>query len=407
MVSKTKKAKIEHAENDDKFQPLRTRVATQSLWKAVNILSSEQRDCVENLGFFYVFSYNHTTNSIDLGHGRITITEETIGEILGLKNKGIDLETVDDCEQDNSTLIKWKEQHPKITKSAQALVDLIEQSQIVDEMFVLNFIVLFVNSIREKTTSGAIETRSLLKLIKVEDKENINWCKYINHTIMIKDDEEEYVDLDKENNEKNEEEFSYSDDNEDIGAEEFCLMIEKDYKMVLAYKKRMEDTLVKAKEKHADDITIKRWFVKYESLFKNHIGETSKVNENEVQVEKKIEESEDENLTNDIAFQKAIVLYIPKENQVQHTEVENTVNVEEIEEMVVAQTTNTQQEIQNEAGGGNKWKGKEKIEKTIDAEQHQEMVMYQTTATREENEEEEDRVNTTQKTPPLTDSQSI
>ncbi|CAH1450842.1 unnamed protein product [Lactuca virosa] len=153
------KAITEHGEDDEKFQPLRTRVATQSLWKAVKILSSEQRDCVESLGlrsvlkmtldvipskigFFSVFSYDHTTNSIDLGHGRITITEETIGEILGLKNEGMDLEKGDDCEQDNITLIKWKEQHPKITKSAQALVDLIEESQIADEMFVLNFIVL-------------------------------------------------------------------------------------------------------------------------------------------------------------------------------------------------------------------------------------------------------------------------
>ncbi|CAH1428322.1 unnamed protein product [Lactuca virosa] len=107
---------------------------------------------------------------------------------------------------------------------------------------------------------------------------------------MIEDDEEEYVGLDKEENEKNEEEFSDSDDNKDIGAE---MKIQK----------------------------------------------------------------------NDIAFQKSIVLYTPKENQAQHTEVENTLNAEEAEEIVVDQTTNTQQEIQEEAGGGNKRKGKEKIEK--------------------------------------------
>ena len=81
-------------------------------------------------------------------------------------------------------MIKWKEQHPKITKSTQALVDIIEQLQTANEMYVLNFIVLFVNSIIEKTTSGAIETRSLLKLIEVENKENINWFKYINHTLV-------------------------------------------------------------------------------------------------------------------------------------------------------------------------------------------------------------------------------
>ncbi|CAI9283569.1 unnamed protein product [Lactuca saligna] len=161
----------------------------------------------------------------------------------------MDLETVDDCEQDYNTLIKWKEQHPKITKSAQAPVDLIEQSQIANEMFVLNFIVLFVNSIIKKTTSGYIETRSLLKLTKVENKENINWCKRIRplhfwnygrlktrqtneiangkfgmvqifeNMEKIEDDEEEYVDLDKEESEKNKEEFLDSYDNDDIGVE--------------------------------------------------------------------------------------------------------------------------------------------------------------------------------------------
>nr|KAJ0195386.1 hypothetical protein LSAT_V11C700367490 [Lactuca sativa] len=52
----------------------------------------------------------------------ITITEETIRENLRLKIKAWILKTVDDCEQDNNTLIKWKEQHPKIIKSAQALL---------------------------------------------------------------------------------------------------------------------------------------------------------------------------------------------------------------------------------------------------------------------------------------------
>nr|KAJ0197900.1 hypothetical protein LSAT_V11C700367480 [Lactuca sativa] len=101
----------------------------------------------------------------------------------------------------------------------------------------------------------------------------------------------------------------------------------------------------KKQKKHAGDITIKSWFVKYESLFKKHIGEISKVNENEVQVEKEIEESEDENPTKDNGFQKAIVLFTPKENQVQHTEDENIANAEEVEKMVVDQTTKNNKKI--------------------------------------------------------------
>nr|KAJ0222762.1 hypothetical protein LSAT_V11C200096090 [Lactuca sativa] len=48
--SQTPKNIHQQNQDDDKFQPLRTRVATQSLWKAVKILSSEQRDFVESLG---------------------------------------------------------------------------------------------------------------------------------------------------------------------------------------------------------------------------------------------------------------------------------------------------------------------------------------------------------------------
>lgn len=111
--------------------------------------------------------------------------------------------------------------------------------------------------------------------------------------------------------------------------------------MALAYKKRMGETLVKATKKHVDDIKIQRWFVKFKSVFKKHIGETSNVNENEVQVQKEIEGSNDENPKKDITFQKAIVLFTPKENEVQHTEVNKTVHAEEAEEMVVDQTTKT------------------------------------------------------------------
>nr|KAJ0227585.1 hypothetical protein LSAT_V11C100044240 [Lactuca sativa] len=233
IQEKNKKTKTESGEDDEKFPSLRTRVATQSLWK----------------------------------------------HILGLKNEGMDLEAVDDYEQDNRTLIKWKEQHPKITQSAQALVDLIEESQIADEIRIrpLHF-----------WNYGRLET------IQTNEIANVKFgMEILENMEMIED---EYVDLVEENNEKNEEEFSDSDDNEVIGAE---------------------------------------------SVFKKHIGETSNVNENEVQVQKEIEGSNDENPKKDITFQKAIVLFTPKENEVQHTEVNKTVHAEEAEEMVVDQTTKT------------------------------------------------------------------
>ncbi|CAI9284805.1 unnamed protein product [Lactuca saligna] len=72
------------------------------------------------------------------------------------ETEGIYLSSVNECEEDNEIIVQWKQQHPDVTKSQQTLCELIEVSEIADEMFVLNFITLFVNTMIEKKACGGL-----------------------------------------------------------------------------------------------------------------------------------------------------------------------------------------------------------------------------------------------------------
>lgn len=135
------------------------------------------------IAHYVVLKYDPKTNSIDLGDIKIKITEDKIHEVLGIQKDGIDLDSIKDCEPDNEELKQWYAQDPKVSKTMQPLCDLLEQTDEADEMFVINFLTLFINSIIEKTTSGATETRHIPKLIALEDKSTVNWCKYLNNCL--------------------------------------------------------------------------------------------------------------------------------------------------------------------------------------------------------------------------------
>jgi len=134
------------------------------------------------IGHFVVECYDPNSNSIDLGHTKLIINEEKIHQVLGLPKRGVDLSTVKECEEQNEVYHEWKRQHPTIT-SQQVICDLIEASTFADEMFVMNFFTLFVNSMIEKTRSRGIETRVTRKLLELYSIHEINWCKYINDTL--------------------------------------------------------------------------------------------------------------------------------------------------------------------------------------------------------------------------------
>ena len=121
---------------------------------------------------------------LDFGDTRLVITEDKIHQVLGIPKTGIDILEVDDCEINNRKLKKWMDQSDLILKQQQVICDLIEEGTVADEMFDMNFLMLFVNTIVEKKSSGDLDTKVLMKLPNVKDKTKINWCKYLNETLI-------------------------------------------------------------------------------------------------------------------------------------------------------------------------------------------------------------------------------
>ena len=89
-------------------------------------------------------------------------------QILGIPKTGIYLSTVNECEEDNEIIAQWKQQHPEVTKSQQTLCELTEASDVADEMFVLNFITLFVNTMIEKKSCGGLQTSITMKIAAIK-----------------------------------------------------------------------------------------------------------------------------------------------------------------------------------------------------------------------------------------------
>lgn len=191
------KTKTDPTDNENKFSPLRNRVTTDAMIRVVKSLSRDQKQLVKDLGFesmltlqmdimistighYVVEHYDPSTNTIRVGDSTIQITEEKIHHILGVPNKGTDLDTIEKCPEDDETYTVWKSQG---IKGIQTLTETIEQSKEADEMFVLNFLTLFVNTMIRRETSGQLEMKSVRKLVKINDKANINWCRFIDKVL--------------------------------------------------------------------------------------------------------------------------------------------------------------------------------------------------------------------------------
>ncbi|CAH1443223.1 unnamed protein product [Lactuca virosa] len=303
---------------------------------------------------------------------RPVMTKTTIKKLKGLHIhqseekkhstvEGIDLSTVNECEEENEIIVQWKQQHLEVTKSQQTLCELIEASEVADEMFVLNFITLFVNTMIEKKSCGGLQPSITMKIGRIKNWENINWCKYLSDALphsmtswkprnkgvyyagplpfllllylhstdcqnqyvnrkirpicywnygkiksrqniekaqgqlglvtlvqdndLIQYKDEEDVDFVKEKGKgKQVEKDADTEENDDIGAENYCLLIESEFENILECRNRIQKTLQHALQKYPDDRELCGWFERFvniEKVFNKSIGESSRTREKE------------------------------------------------------------------------------------------------------------------------------
>nr|GEY19129.1 hypothetical protein [Tanacetum cinerariifolium] len=131
------------------------------------------------LGFYVVDNFNEHKMEIKLNDRSIIITKQMIGEMLGIRNDGLDIMAQEDAN-DDEMLKDWDAQFNKgndITPSY--LKFLIRKSKVVDMKFKLNLIVLFTSIMGSVKPKGICDLSVLHNISRKTDLAKINWCEYM------------------------------------------------------------------------------------------------------------------------------------------------------------------------------------------------------------------------------------
>ncbi|GJZ78385.1 ion channel DMI1 isoform X1 [Tanacetum coccineum] len=167
----------------------------RAFFNAISKLSPIQKSCLEQLGFgkllhfkvegipsklgFYVVNnFDETTMEIKLENASLLITMESIADMIGISNEGVDI-FAEHVVKDAQMIKNWEDQFGGIKNiNANHVKRMIRNSRVADMNFKLNFIVLFT-SVMGCVKSKGICDLSVLNHIRMDtDLAKVNWCSY-------------------------------------------------------------------------------------------------------------------------------------------------------------------------------------------------------------------------------------
>ncbi|GJU63068.1 C2 calcium-dependent membrane-targeting protein [Tanacetum coccineum] len=139
------------------------RTSPLSLFNAISQLSPSQKSCLEQLGFekllnikvnsipsklgFYVVdNFDEKTMEITLENASIEITMDSIADMIGIINKGVDILDID-IAKDEEMIKNWEDQFGTKKFTPNVVKHMISNSNVANMNFKLNFIVLFTSYI--------------------------------------------------------------------------------------------------------------------------------------------------------------------------------------------------------------------------------------------------------------------
>ncbi|GKD42897.1 hypothetical protein Tco_1267542, partial [Tanacetum coccineum] len=172
-----------------------TRNSPRAFFNAISKLSPIQKSCLEQLGFgkllhfkvegipsklgFYVVNnFDETTMEIKLENASLLITMESIADMIGISNEGVDI-FAEHVVKDAQMIKNWEDQFGGIKNiNANHVKRMIRNSRVADMNFKLNFIVLFTSVMGCVKTKGICDL-SVLNHIRMDtDLAKVNWCSY-------------------------------------------------------------------------------------------------------------------------------------------------------------------------------------------------------------------------------------
>lgn len=132
------------------------------------------------LGYFVIDHFNPDEMEIKFGNVSIKVDVESINQLLGVPNSGIDLTSITPPPSKTFTPFAYKNRYGSKMFSFKDVVKKITQTDVNSGiMFKLDFLVLFFNSMVECHKNGLCKT-TIVDLVNEETNfSDIDWCTYI------------------------------------------------------------------------------------------------------------------------------------------------------------------------------------------------------------------------------------
>ncbi|KAI3825741.1 hypothetical protein L1987_07342 [Smallanthus sonchifolius] len=181
--------------NVKEFRSLRLRNPPKPFYNVLKCLSILQKKKVIDIGFGSLLEFNCAGIPSKLGHfvvdkfhansmklklenGDIQITPELIQHIFGIPCGGTPVESLVAKDKKKECYVNWRSQFVKELRPSDILRR-IEETEDDGIIFVLNFIILFLNSMVDCIPSGKCRTDVLERIDEDVDLKIVDWCGYI------------------------------------------------------------------------------------------------------------------------------------------------------------------------------------------------------------------------------------
>ncbi|GJZ87705.1 hypothetical protein Tco_0659315 [Tanacetum coccineum] len=173
-----------------------TRSSPRTFYNSISTLKSNQKACLEHIGFgnfvefrvdgipaklglYVVDKFDDKKMEIKLAEGSLKITKNLISEMLGIRNEGINI-MAEEGKRNEEMVSSWMKQYGNKKDITPCDIKLrIRESNSADMNFKLNFIILFTSVMGQIKTNGFCDLKILDYISPYTDMANINWCKYV------------------------------------------------------------------------------------------------------------------------------------------------------------------------------------------------------------------------------------
>ncbi|KAJ0485815.1 hypothetical protein HanHA89_Chr14g0572631 [Helianthus annuus] len=204
VVRETKKEKQERVlrrsgkpPKSNNWPKIKTRSAPMQLYKCIKSLTSNQQEDVKRMGFGKMLSFNISSIPAKLAHyvvdhfnteemaiemscGSISVDVESVHDLFGIPNKGINMQNVKQSEKLDGAVMAWRKRYRSRfvapTKLAQSISTSDEDNSF---NFRLDFLMLFLTVMVECNRNGRMKEWILKSLTGNTDFSKINWCAYV------------------------------------------------------------------------------------------------------------------------------------------------------------------------------------------------------------------------------------